>query len=560
MSDFMLMAPANQTFAELLNNGVKYKVPRFQRDYSWERGQLEDLWNDMLSLEQEGSHYMGYIVLQQQSGHEYEVIDGQQRMVTLSLWVLSAMSKIKDLIDQGLDAANNQERYDELARLVGAKDIVTLRVSNKLILNRNNNTQYKEISSNLKITQSRGLTTTNKLLQQAFEFFQNKEFGSNGEDIASFVLKCAAGLLFTKIVVQDNFNAYKVFETLNARGVQLSTPDLLKNYIFSVVTQDGNVTDETLDDLDERWATILSQLGESNFTDLVRYHHNAIHNHVTKRDLFKAVRSAYQTPQEASLYLNQLTKVAPIFAALANPFDEWWRGSNGQYKTAVHYLDGLQLFGVKQPWVILLAAYQKFSPEEFVKVLRYMYVLSLRYNVIGNGSPNEQENAYSKIAQKISSGAFSRASHVKNSEEFKKIYPNDGVFKSDFSYAKMPSRRSSKKIRFLLAEIEKYLGRDIDYLSVTLEHVCPFEPNEEWSRSFGEGVHDVADRLGNLVLLGSDELGRQGFPDKKLNYEQSGFKLATKVAQFESWSLRELNSYQSWLAEQAVQTWRVDYP
>lgn len=554
----MLMTPTNQTFAELLNNGVKYKVPRFQRDYSWEREHLEELWNDMCSLDAEGSHYMGYIVLQQQSTHDFDVIDGQQRMVTLSLWVLAAMSKIKRLIEAGVDAEHNQERYDELGRLIGAKDIITLRVSNKLALNRNNNAHYKNISSNLRITPTRGLTSTNKLLQNAFEFFCSKDFGSSGEAIASFVLRCASRLFFTKIVVQDNFNAYKVFETLNARGVQLSTPDLLKNYIFSVVTANDDVPDEQLDDLDERWASILSQLGESNFTDLLRYHHNASYSHETKRNLFKAIRAAYATPQAASQYLNELTEAAPVFAALSNPHDELWQQKNGQYREAVNYLDGLQLFGIKQPWVILLAAYKQFSPEEFITLLRYIYVLSIRYNVIGGDSPNEQEQIYSKIARKIKNGEFQRASHIKNSEDFQKLYPTDAKFKNDFAFTKMPSRRSSKKIRFLLAEIEKSLGKSVNYLSTTLEHVCPYEPNDTWYNAFGEGIHDVTDRLGNLVLLDADQLGRADFTTKKNTYSISGHPLAEQVAKAESWDLRELNNYQRWLGEQAIKTWRVD--
>jgi hypothetical protein len=559
MNDFMLMTPTNQTFAELLNNGVKYVVPRFQRDYSWDLEQLEDLWNDIILLQSEGSHYMGYIVLQQQDINDFGVIDGQQRMVTLSLWVLAAMSKIKALIDQGTDAENNQVRYDELGRLIGAKDIVTLRVSNKLTLNRNNNAHYKNISSNLSISAVRGLTSTNRLLQKAFSFFQAKHFGNSGEEIASFVLKAAARLLFTKIVVQDNFNAYRVFETLNARGVQLSTPDLLKNYIYSVVTEHGDITDEQLDDLDERWAMILSQLREANFTEFLRYHHNGKQSHVTKGGLFKAIRTTYKTSQSASQYLTELTEAAPVFAALSLPHDELWQvHDGGKYRDATHYLDGLQLFQIKQPWVILLAAYKNFTADEFLKVLRYLYVLSIRYNAIGRDSPNEQEQAYSKIARKINSGEFSRASHVKNSEEFKGLYPSDEKLKSDFALAKIPSRHSPKKIRFLLAEIETSLGASVDYARTTLEHVCPYEPNDNWHDSFGEGVHDIADRLGNLVLLDNDQLGRSDFSAKKMAYRTSGHPLAEQVAKAESWDLRELNNYQRWLGEQAIKTWRVD--
>ncbi len=86
MSDFMLMEPANQSLSELLGNAAKYTVPHFQRDYSWEQEQWEDLWTDIESLEQEGFHYMGYIVLRRKGPNDFEVIDGQQRLVTLSCW------------------------------------------------------------------------------------------------------------------------------------------------------------------------------------------------------------------------------------------------------------------------------------------------------------------------------------------------------------------------------------------------------------------------------------------------------------------------------------------
>lgn len=62
------------------------------------------------------------------------------------------------------------------------------------------------------------------------------------------------------------------------------------------------------------------------------------------------------------------------------------------------------------------------------------------------------------------------------------------------------------KIRFLLAEIEQYLGNNCDHEKVTLEHICPFNPEKGWCNSFGEGVNDVKDRLGNMVLMDKDNL------------------------------------------------------
>ena len=560
MSDFMLMEPANQTFSELLSNGVKYTVPRFQRDYSWEQEQWEDLWADIEGLDQEGSHYMGYIVLQRKNQMDFEVIDGQQRLVTLSLLVLATMQHIQRLIDNNEDADNNQERLQEITgRYIGSKDIVSLRVSSRLTLNRNNGRFYKDICSNLRPPQARGITATNNLLKQAFNFFCDKNVGSNGEEIGEFINRFSSRLIFTKIVVQDNLNAYKVFETLNARGAKLSTPDLLKNYIFSVVTQNDDVSDETLDELDETWSGILTQLGENDFTDFVRYHHNSQWPLVSKNGLFKSVRQLYTLPGQAHGYLNSLTEAVPVYASLSNPYDEWWQQEGGKYREAIHFLDGLKLFGIRQPYTILMAAFlRNFTPDEFIKTLKYLYVLSIRYNVICSYSPSEQEKRYNNIAIKIADGEFQRASHVKNSPDYQALYPADEAFKNAFEYYKMPSRRSSKKIRFLLAEVENNAGRNVRYLDTTLEHVCPYNPEQAWRQYFGEGANDIADRLGNMVLLEQDDLGQAEFDTKKAHYLKTPFRLAKKVAEYDHWDQANLNRYQSWLADRAVRTWRVD--
>jgi len=561
MNNFTLMAPANQTFSELFSNGVKYIIPRFQRDYAWDQEQWEDLWQDIETLEEEGYHYMGYIVLQKKGEYEFEVIDGQQRLVTFSFVALAAMRKIQDFIDAGVEVDDNNERLRVLKeRLIGSTNPVTLKVENKLSLNRNNHRYFREICSKMRVLKERGVSKTNTLLDGAFNFFAKKIIGENGSEIAQFIERVASRMVFTKIVTQDNINAYKVFETLNARGVQLSTPDLLKNHIFSTLTANNDIADETLDILDEDWATIIAQLGESNFTDFVRYHHNTQKALITKKGLFKSVKQIVSTPPTASRYLDSLKDYAPVYAALLRPNDEWWKGWGNFRKEIVHYLEGLKLFQIKQPFSALMAAsLDKFTEEEFIKTLKYLYILSVRYNVICRFSPNEQEKAYNKIAMKIFSGDLSRASHIKNSEEFRHLYPDDQSFRNAFEFYKMPSRRSSKKIRFLLTEIENSFGRELSYLDTSLEHVCPYNPNQAWCEEFGEGINDIVDRLGNMVLLEKDDLGRVDFATKKQTYLNTAFRLAKKVAEADSWDIATLNHYQSWLADQAVKTWRVDY-
>jgi len=557
MNNFMLMEPTNQTFQELIGNGVKYTVPRFQRDYAWNQEQWEDLWADIETLKDEHYHYMGYIVLQRKGTHDFEVIDGQQRLVTLSLIVLAAMRQIKK-VEHDVEKEKNEERLKLFtARFIGAKNTISLKVDNRLSLNRNNATHFRAICSDLEAPNRRGLTQTNKLLHQAFRFFSDKKMGNTGIKIAEFIEKITSGMVFTKIVVQDNLNAYKVFETLNARGVQLSTPDLLKNYIFSVVTKNNDVPDEDLNDLDESWAEIVSQLGESNFTEFIRYHHNFQTRAVTKKNLFASVRRLADTPSKAYAYLKSLTDYAPVYASLLNPFDEWWANQADSYRPVKKYLEAFRLFNIKQPFTILMVAFKNWSAQEFVKLAKYLYVLSIRYNVICHHSPNEQEQRYNQIAIKVFNGDYARASRVKNGSEFRKLYPQNNAFANAFKFHKMPSRQSSKKIRFLLSEIESDAGHSADYTKTALEHICPYHPEQNWHEYFGEGVNDIHDRLGNMVLLVRDDLKRDSFERKKQFYSQTPFFLAQKVANYDEWNLQNLNDYQTWLSEQAVRTWEV---
>jgi len=556
---FMLMEPKNENFNELIGGSNKYIVPRFQRDYAWDIDQWEDLWSDVTALDDEGFHYMGYIVLQQKEQYQHEVIDGQQRLVTLSIIILAAMKAIKNLIEKGEEVEANTERLNEITKtFVGNKNFVSLKVISKLDLNRNNKKYFQKICSDLEAHNSRGITSTNKLLRKCFEFFNKKTFGNSGAEIAQFIADFSSSMVFTKIIVQDDLNAYKVFETLNARGVQLSTPDLLKNYLFSIVTKDEEIGDEELNDLDEQWSEIIEQLGESNVSDYIRYHHNSYRKMVTKNNLFSSMRKAITTPKEAYSYLKSLINSAPIYASLINPNDAWWADQDVKYKEAMHFLAGIRLFNIKQPLTILLAAFNKFTPEEFVRLARSLYVLSIRYNVICHLSPSEQESAYNQIAIKVSNQEYKRSSHVKNGEEFKRLYPDDNAFFNSFEFHRMPSRQTAKKIRFILAEIEQYLGNPCDYEKTTLEHVCPFNPEKDWCDYFGEGVNDVKDRLGNMILLDKDNLKRSSFDVKKKEYTQTKYKLASKITEYENWSLEKVNDFQKWMSEQAVKAWKVN--
>lgn len=135
----------NSTLRQLLGNGLRYRVPVFQRDYSWGPDEWDDLWQDMVAVVEEDvepAHYMGYLVLQSTNNRAFDVIDGQQRMTTMSVLILAAVDHLMDLsASAGPDRDNseNRQRADQLrSSYIGYLDPVTLIPQSKLTLNRNN--------------------------------------------------------------------------------------------------------------------------------------------------------------------------------------------------------------------------------------------------------------------------------------------------------------------------------------------------------------------------------------------------------------------------------------
>ncbi|MBN2342974.1 MAG: DUF262 domain-containing protein, partial [Deltaproteobacteria bacterium] len=131
---------SNSTFRQLLGNGLRYKVPAFQRDYSWTEDEWDDLWIDIAGMfepDGEPAHYMGYLVLQSVDSKNFDVIDGQQRITTISIMVLAGLSVLQELVDKDIDAQNNSQRIQQLrGSYIGFIDPVTLIAQSKLTLNR----------------------------------------------------------------------------------------------------------------------------------------------------------------------------------------------------------------------------------------------------------------------------------------------------------------------------------------------------------------------------------------------------------------------------------------
>lgn len=558
----------NSTFRKLIGNGLTYRIPRFQRDYSWTNEEWEDLWMDILAtlkVNGEDAHYMGYLVLQSADDKTFDVIDGQQRLTTISLIVLAVLKNIQRLVDAGNDAEANKRRINQIQQTyVGYLDPVTLVARPKLTLNRNNNRYFQDYLIPLGHLPQRGFRASEHLLRKAFEWFDKQVLsylkassGDEGKRLAQLVEDVSDRLFFTVITVTDELNAYKVFETLNARGVRLSATDLLKNYLFSVLDRGGE-DDHELRSLEDRWEGIVGRLQSENFPDFLRVHWNSRRAFARQADLFKTIRAQVTTREAVFQLLRDMEEDLDTYLALSSPDVSDWP-QDDKYQAGV-----LRTFRVRQPFPLLLAAKRIFDAADFTGLLRATVTISMRFNVICAYSAAEQERTYNAVAERVAKKDIVALGPAL--QAMRGIYPDDTAFRTAFAdkTIRTTDSRNNRVARLILCAIEKHVSnQDYNFTSdaFNIEHVLPQNAPDGW----GEFSNDEADamtyRLGNMILLGAGpnrDLGTAAYADKRLKYQQSGFAVTRKLADDNmEWTPERVASQQRWMATQATSIWRI---
>lgn len=556
----------NQTFRKVMANGLQYVVPRFQRDYAWGTEQWEDLWEDLEVTEDGDQHYMGYLVFQSDNEKEFSVIDGQQRLTTVSLIIIASLYILDDMVRRNIDKENNQQRLEQFRNnFIGFTDSVSLVTKAKLTLNRNNDDFYKNFICPLEDLPLRGLTKSQRSLAEAVKYFRGRITATinieDGASLAQFVESLLDKLLFTTISVSSDLNAYRVFETLNARGVQLSVPDLLKNYLFSLIDGQKKIDDLELQRLEDQWDFIVKQLGTIDFTKYVTAHWNSYHPTSSRGQLFKRIKSEIHDREGAFQYLKNLQDSVGIYAALHNADDEFWLVED--YRDARKSVRLLNLFNIKQPFSMLITAFKNLSEEKFCRLLKSIEIVSIRYNIIGSRQANIQDKIYNNIALKIHKGELSNINSINNS--LKNTYPNDEDFKEDFRLKSMRTLQTPKKARYLLSEIEIAIDATNapDFSLLTLEHILPESPDGQWIDYFGkDDYNEHIDRLGNMTLASKElnrDLDRKSFDEKKELLSSNNLKITEKIQDYEIWNSDAVNDRQNWMATYAVQKWKIQF-
>jgi uncharacterized protein with ParB-like and HNH nuclease domain len=546
----------------LTSDDCCYKVPMFQRDYSWTKIEVNQLWTDIINTikEKRNEHFMGAVVVNNSKKPEL-LIDGQQRLATISL----LMCVIRDVAKE-----EKQERLSVLIsdKYLGSTNIRTYEPEPKLILNEINNQIYKEnileykgFDFLKKKAKNQNLEKSNKLLINAYlQLYQNvKQHISKEGILAEYlveIIECIRDkLVIILISVADEANAYLIFETLNDRGLDLSLSDLLKNYIFSKA-------DTKLQEIQKKWEAINRSVGRFEVTKFIRHYWLSKYDVIREKDLYHAIRDKFKSQPTVIAFVSSLTESAEIYGALEDPQHSFWSLNDVIFRSDIA---ALKLFKVSLCYSLLLAAKESLEEDVFSKVLRMMVIISFRYNVVCSSKPTPLESAYSKTAKYIRKHKPKTAKSI--FEQLAEFYPNDKVFSEHFEVMTV---NSSQLARYILGAINNHYMNNKELITnpsgaeVNLEHILPQKPGNQWLELLpGIDVDTYIDRLGNMTLLDSipnRKLGNALFKDKcSQAYAHSKLKITTELLKYQTWGVQQINERQKNMAKIATQIWRLDY-
>lgn len=547
---------STNNFSSIIGNNRKFIVPKFQRDYSWGVEQWDDLWQDILTMiDEEEDHYMGYLVLQTNDDKSFHIIDGQQRFTTVTILILASIKCIKTFVENGVESEDNQQRIDSLLHTyIGNKDSVTLVYDNILVLNRNNDAYFRDYIVKLEELRVRNLKVSEKLMKQCFEFFEQRLRGryESGKDYARFIQTVVDRLYFTQIVVNDEMNAFRVFETLNARGVQLSSSDLLKNYLFSLVDKNSSHPSR-IETLEEKWAKLTDNIKSKKLPEFLRYYWNTGHKSIRANALFKTVRKNVTTDQTVFKLVDDLYRYSDVYMALTDSNDALWQDAEVKRCVAL-----LNIFRLKQPFPVLMAAKLNLPDSDFKKLFKNILNLCFRYNVICDRNPNDQDGPFNMLAMLIKK---------EKRVDYQLLLPiavDDKVFENSFSDKSFPyTSRNVKIVRYILATLEKHNGstQDVSFIDedATIEHIMPQNAEDEWNVD-GDKQRQLVFRIGNTCLLEKKlnmAIKNSSFQEKVKEYAKSSYLDARTIASKNSWTENDIISRQSKMARLAVNVWKT---
>ena len=560
----------------LFANDVRFRIPRYQRPYAWGEDDVEELWNDLL---QDETLFVGSMIFNYEhvdiEGY-IDVIDGQQRL--LSITILEAVlrdtsqvydPKLSELIQEFEIALKDRE--GQLDFRVRCGD--TTRPFFEHFIQKG--------APNIRDANTK--TAEERRIKSNYNFFFEKviseidRFQTNEEKIAALrrIRKKIETLVVIHVRIDSEEEAYEIFETTNARGVDLSVADLVKNLIFKKIrVEDGR------DKAKDMWEEIRDNIQDTG-TDLkrfIRYHWISKHKSSPEKRLFREIKRHTTDWQRL---LDDLHRDADTFNDLYVCNEAEWRAKS-VHPDVYSSLRSIRRMNFKISYIFLMRLFTNYqmlslNPRSVVKCIENFTFL---YSAISRQPINKCEKIYSSYAEKLDQAVQApekqrRVAVEKVLAGLKKelcaLIPPFDVFKESFLAVayKKNSAQARDFVKYVLESVNAYMAPTretlIDPNNVNIEHLLPQSPEHSWGLTKRD-VSGYVHLLGNLTLV-----------DKRINSQAGDECLAKKLADLESsqlpitadliesircssmnWGETEIKNRQKQLAELAYnKVWRI---
>lgn len=560
------------TLNKLLNTSRQFIVPIFQRNYSWQKSQYEQLWFDILrasKFKEKQNHFIGsivYIDMGTPAGRPQQLllIDGQQRLTTISILLCA----IKDYVQK----FNLETKLINLAKiknqfLYNSDEIDEDKY--KLLLNVQDKETYIKLIDNTIFTVNKPATNIIKCYEFFYEHIEDfiKQDGQIDEIYAGIFKLSLVSISLDK----DSDNPQMIFESMNSTGKDLSQTDLLRNYLLMDLTPEKQTRLYKT-----YWKPMEELFGEDIYKNDVNKFDYFIRDFLTLKSdtgYICKINNVYENFKRYYLDNN-----CEKFAVLKDLF------TYAKYYACIDLLqekdDELKLYWQEFKkldshvvYPFLLKLYDDYSrqiliKEDFKKILQVV-ISYLWRRAICEIPTNSLSKTFATLYQAVDKEDY--VNSIIKAFVFKSIYKR---FPSDYEVREKLQTKDIYHFRlrkYLLEALENYYHKepiDLNTANYTIEHIMPqnIEHNLSWQQMLGEDWQEVHSlylhTLGNLTITGYNaEMSNKSFWEKvngESGFKHSHLKLNESIAQCDVWNKKSIQRRTNILTDIILKIWK--YP
>jgi hypothetical protein len=581
----------SQTIGRLLAsaNVDPLGVPLYQREYAWSADEVEKMLRDLDRAQRTNpsapDYFLGSIVMS--SGKPIEVIDGQQRLATTVIIFAGIRDALhsRECIDQAQwvqsDFLVRRPSLDETGR----------GVQPRLTLNRHDKGHFwNEIilyprdagwQSQQPMRDSHdAINSAKQVVRDWFDRELNKAVSKS--DVISMCKRWTDQLIdhviVAAITAANRKEAFRMFATLNDRGIRVGQADLVKSFLFEMAAT-SNDHQESFDIIETDWSTTRTTLDVIKepdiLVDYLRHFLQLRHGLVREEDIYSKVESTIASEAEAVKFSNELSATAIQYAAIHTAGHQFWRNGDGvdrnPHRTIVQELN--EQLHLRYHRALLLACCNKLSPTELLKVLLFIRSLSVRLLCCGGMRSGKTETALANAAKEVFDGKLTQAHEIISN--LSPITPTDNQFTTAFATKKISD---NSEARYLLIMIENHLrkkqqeGTEVnrDTHTTNLEHILPKGKIKEqdapgWNHFTPDEKREYSLRLGNMALslMRANSIDDQKPFGKKRSgvLAEGGFLTNSwftgNTQENDLWTRELIDRRQQWLASLSTATWPI---